>query len=224
MSDLDLHIDRGMPEGEEIVFEGEADESPDLEAGDVIVRVRSKKEKGGFVRKDSNLHWKEPISVAEVRFLPPLTRCGRIQTGTSTARIYSRGAYFAQALLGFRHTVKGLDGHDIVLSRSGVTQPGQLSPLPLATCPQGKFTRSHPPLLVNRLRRRGVWRRHADLSLDRTRQPFRRVPSRDAAVSDSEAARRCALGLFNGSTTCLRADMKCAIAQRCNLRLDTDHR
>ncbi|GAA5951871.1 hypothetical protein JCM8115_005262 [Rhodotorula mucilaginosa] len=93
VSDLDLHIDRGMPEGEEIVFEGEADESPDLEAGDVIVRVRSKKEKGGFVRKDSNLYWKEPISVAE-------------------------------ALLGFRHTVKGLDGHDIVLSRSGVTQPG----------------------------------------------------------------------------------------------------
>lgn len=71
VSDLDLHIDRGMPEGEEIVFEGEADESPDLEAGDVVVRVRSKKEKGGFVRKDSNLYWKEPISVAEVRFPPP---------------------------------------------------------------------------------------------------------------------------------------------------------
>ncbi|GAA5860553.1 hypothetical protein JCM3774_006205 [Rhodotorula dairenensis] len=93
VSDLDLHIDRGMPEGAEIVFEGEADESPDLEAGDVIVRVRSKKVKGGFVRKDSNLYWKEPISVAE-------------------------------ALLGFRHTVTGLDGHDIVLSRTGVTQPG----------------------------------------------------------------------------------------------------
>lgn len=29
-----------------------------------------------------------------------------------------------QALLGFRHTVKGLDGHDIVLSRTGPTQPG----------------------------------------------------------------------------------------------------
>ncbi|GAA5989209.1 hypothetical protein JCM10908_001209 [Rhodotorula pacifica] len=93
VSDLDLHIDRGMPEGAEIVFEGEADESPELEAGDVIVRVRSKKVKGGFVRKESNLYWKEPISVAE-------------------------------ALLGFRHTAKGLDGHDIVLSRTGVTQPG----------------------------------------------------------------------------------------------------
>lgn len=56
-----------MPEGAEIVFEGEADETPDYEAGDVIVRVRSKKTQGGFVRKDSNLYWKEPISVAEVR-------------------------------------------------------------------------------------------------------------------------------------------------------------
>ncbi|GAA5948475.1 hypothetical protein JCM21900_002722 [Sporobolomyces salmonicolor] len=92
-SDLILHIDRGMPEGAEIVFEGEADESPDWVAGDLVVKVRSKKEKGGFIRKESNLYWKEPISAAE-------------------------------ALLGFKHTVKGLDGHDIVLSRTGVTQPG----------------------------------------------------------------------------------------------------
>ncbi|GAA5944873.1 hypothetical protein JCM1841_002071 [Sporobolomyces salmonicolor] len=92
-SDLILHIDRGMPEGAEVVFEGEADESPDWVAGDVVVKVRSKKEKGGFIRKESNLYWKEPISAAE-------------------------------ALLGFKHTVKGLDGHDIVLSRTGVTQPG----------------------------------------------------------------------------------------------------
>ncbi|GAA6020096.1 hypothetical protein JCM11491_006396 [Sporobolomyces phaffii] len=92
-SDLVLHVDRGMPEGSEIVFEGEADESPDWVAGDVVVRVRSKRVSGGFVRKESNLYWKEVISAKE-------------------------------ALLGFKHTVKGLDGHDIVLSRTGVTQPG----------------------------------------------------------------------------------------------------
>ncbi|GAA5885417.1 hypothetical protein JCM6882_009614 [Rhodosporidiobolus microsporus] len=92
-AELNLHIDRGMPEGEEVVFEGWADESPDWAAGDVIVRVRSKREKGGFVRKESNLYWKETISVSE-------------------------------ALLGFKHSVKGLDGHDITLSRTGVTQPG----------------------------------------------------------------------------------------------------
>ncbi|GAA5911022.1 uncharacterized protein JCM6883_000679 [Sporobolomyces salmoneus] len=94
-SDLVLHLDRGLPEGSEIVFEGEADESPDWVAGDVVVRVRSKKVEGGFVRKESNLYWKEIISAKE-------------------------------ALLGFKHTVKGLDGHDIILSRTGVTQPGHV--------------------------------------------------------------------------------------------------
>ncbi|GAA6062038.1 hypothetical protein JCM10212_005023 [Sporobolomyces blumeae] len=94
-SDLVLHIDRGLPEGSEIVFEGEADESPDWVAGDVVVRVRSKRVPGGFLRKESNLYWKEPISVSE-------------------------------ALLGFKHTVQGLDGHHIVLSRTGTTQPGHV--------------------------------------------------------------------------------------------------
>lgn len=79
-SELNLHIDRGMPEGAEIVFEGEADESPDWVAGDVIVRVRSKKERGGFVRKESNLYWKEPISVSEVRLVTLLALLARSLT------------------------------------------------------------------------------------------------------------------------------------------------
>lgn len=70
-SDLVLHIDRGMPEGSEIVFEGEADESPDWVAGDVVVRVRSKRVQGGFVRKESNLYWKEVISAKEVSVSTP---------------------------------------------------------------------------------------------------------------------------------------------------------
>lgn len=37
-----------------------------------------------------------------------------------------------KALLGFRKTVKGLDGHDIVIARTAVTQPGSFSPLPLS--------------------------------------------------------------------------------------------
>lgn len=128
-SDLNLHIDRGMPEGAEVVFEGEADESPEVVAGDVIVRVRSKKQKGAFVRKESNLYWKEPISVAEVRslslffFLMPA----------------DLSLVFPQALLGFKHTVKGLDGHDIVLSRTGVTQPGAAHPFPAAEALLARF-------------------------------------------------------------------------------------
>jgi len=56
-----------MPENHEIVFEGEADESPDYDAGDIIIRVKSRKEKGGWRRKESNLYWKETIGVDEVR-------------------------------------------------------------------------------------------------------------------------------------------------------------
>jgi hypothetical protein len=55
-----------MPEGAEVLFEGEADESPDLPAGDVIVRIRSRRKEGGFVRKEGNLYWQETLTVAEV--------------------------------------------------------------------------------------------------------------------------------------------------------------
>ncbi|KAF8638271.1 hypothetical protein AX17_002293 [Amanita inopinata Kibby_2008] len=60
-----LDITPGMPEGYEVVFEGEADESPDWDAGDIVIRVRSKKEKGGWRRKESSLYWKETIGVDE---------------------------------------------------------------------------------------------------------------------------------------------------------------
>ena len=56
-----------MPEGHEVVFEGEADESPDWEPGDVVIRIRSKKERGGWRRKESGLYWRETLSVEEVR-------------------------------------------------------------------------------------------------------------------------------------------------------------
>lgn len=62
---LDIHP--GIAEGHEIVYEGEADESPDWEAGDIILKVRSKKDKGGWRRKENSLYWKETIGVDEVR-------------------------------------------------------------------------------------------------------------------------------------------------------------
>ncbi|EIW83871.1 DnaJ-domain-containing protein [Coniophora puteana RWD-64-598 SS2] len=62
---LVLEVERGMPEGYEVVFEGESDESPDWEAGDIILRVKSLKEKGGWRRKESSLYWKEIIGVDE---------------------------------------------------------------------------------------------------------------------------------------------------------------
>lgn len=61
-----LDVEKGCPEGKELMYEGEGDESPDWEAGDVIIKVRSKKEKGGFRRKEGSLYWKETIGVDEV--------------------------------------------------------------------------------------------------------------------------------------------------------------
>jgi len=60
-----LEIPKGMPEAQEVVYEGEADESPDWEAGDIVLRVRSRKEKGGWRRKETGLYWKETIGVDE---------------------------------------------------------------------------------------------------------------------------------------------------------------
>ncbi|KEP52262.1 chaperone protein DnaJ [Rhizoctonia solani 123E] len=60
-----LDVTPGMPEGHEVVFEGEADESPDYDAGDVVLRVRSGKTSGGFRRKESSLYWTETIGVDE---------------------------------------------------------------------------------------------------------------------------------------------------------------
>lgn len=70
-----LDITPGMPEGHEVVFEGEADESPDWEPGNVVLRVRSKKEKGGWRRKETSLYWKETIGIDEVCFFDLLPYC-----------------------------------------------------------------------------------------------------------------------------------------------------
>lgn len=65
-ADYTLEVTPGIPEGHEIVFEGESDESPDWEPGDIIIRVRTRKDKGGWRRKESSLYWKETIGIDEV--------------------------------------------------------------------------------------------------------------------------------------------------------------
>ncbi|KAH9945168.1 DnaJ-domain-containing protein [Epithele typhae] len=60
-----LEVPKGVPEGHEVVYEGEADENPDWEAGDVVIRIRTKKDKGAWRRKESSLYWRESISVEE---------------------------------------------------------------------------------------------------------------------------------------------------------------
>lgn len=64
---LAVHVPAGAPEGYEEKFQGEADENPDYEAGDVIVRVRSKPQSNqGWTRKESGLVGRVTLNVVEV--------------------------------------------------------------------------------------------------------------------------------------------------------------
>ena len=71
-----LHVEKGMPKGSRIVYENEADESPDWEAGDLVVYVMEKEAEmegeeglrsdGAFMRrKGRDLYWKEVLSLRE---------------------------------------------------------------------------------------------------------------------------------------------------------------
>jgi len=93
------------------VFHGEADENVDWEAGDVIVRVRSRKAErtGVWSRKEGGILGRVTLSVAEVSL-----------AGSSTL------GSFLQALLGFERTLTHLDGRTISLGRKGTTQPGEV--------------------------------------------------------------------------------------------------
>ncbi|KAM0794541.1 hypothetical protein BDR22DRAFT_814968 [Usnea florida] len=70
-----LHVEKGMPKGHKIVYENEADESPDWEAGDLVVHVGEKEAEYGdeaqrtdgafFRRKGPDMYWKEALSLRE---------------------------------------------------------------------------------------------------------------------------------------------------------------
>ncbi|KAL8710851.1 MAG: hypothetical protein Q9220_004654 [cf. Caloplaca sp. 1 TL-2023] len=71
-----LSVEKGMPRGGRVVYENEADESPDYVAGDLVVVVDEKEAElgvgdeervdGGFMRrKGRELFWKEVLSLRE---------------------------------------------------------------------------------------------------------------------------------------------------------------
>ncbi|KAL9126187.1 MAG: hypothetical protein Q9217_004731 [Psora testacea] len=79
-----LHVEKGMPRGHRVVYENEADESPDWEAGDLVVHVmeqeagmeqeqekeqqqqQGRRSDGAFMRrKGRDLFWKEVLSLRE---------------------------------------------------------------------------------------------------------------------------------------------------------------
>ncbi|XP_018618671.1 dnaJ homolog subfamily A member 4 [Scleropages formosus] len=61
---LEVHIDKGMKDGQKITFHGEGDQEPGLEPGDVVI-VLDQKEHPTFQRQDDNLIMKMEIKLVE---------------------------------------------------------------------------------------------------------------------------------------------------------------
>lgn len=61
---LEVHIDKGMEDGQKIHFYGEGDQSPGLEPGDIII-ILEEKEHGVFKRKDMDLIMKMEVNLNE---------------------------------------------------------------------------------------------------------------------------------------------------------------
>ncbi|PWN50379.1 DnaJ-domain-containing protein [Violaceomyces palustris] len=62
---VEVDVDRGARENEEYVLQGESDEGPDFEAGDIVVRVTSSNQQGQFMRKETSLYTTIPISLPQ---------------------------------------------------------------------------------------------------------------------------------------------------------------
>ena len=65
VASIEVELERGANDGVEVVIEGEADEAPDHEAGDIIVKISARRSKGQFRRGGTSLYKTLPISLSE---------------------------------------------------------------------------------------------------------------------------------------------------------------
>ena len=63
MTDIEVEVEPGAREGAEYVFEGLADQSPDVDPGDVVVKVYTTTSPGDFRRMGHNLYYTHTISL-----------------------------------------------------------------------------------------------------------------------------------------------------------------
>eukprot|EP01123_Difflugia_compressa_P009123 TRINITY_DN292_c1_g2_i1.p1 TRINITY_DN292_c1_g2~~TRINITY_DN292_c1_g2_i1.p1 ORF type:complete len:371 (-),score=81.65 TRINITY_DN292_c1_g2_i1:86-1198(-) len=89
---LPLFIEKGMPDGYEIVMDSDGDEKPGEEPGDVIFKIITAPHKR-FERKGNDLYMNMTVTLL-------------------------------QSLVGFTKSFKHLDGHEVTVTRDGVTKPG----------------------------------------------------------------------------------------------------
>ena len=91
---LDVTIERGMKDGEQLVFEHKGDQDPDLDSGHIIVILKQESHPT-FTREEDNLRTSINITLKE-------------------------------ALLGWKRTIKHLDGHTVEIGNQDVTRPGMM--------------------------------------------------------------------------------------------------
>lgn len=123
-----LEVTPGMPEGHEVVFDGEGDESPDWEPGDVILRVRSQKVRGGWRRKESSLYWRETIGIEEalLGFERNLTHLDGHVVQLKRNGVTQPG--LVQTVAGEGMPLFGTEGHGDLFVEYTVVLPTSLSP------------------------------------------------------------------------------------------------
>lgn len=67
-AEIEVELEPGAREGVEYTFEGAADETPEVDAGDVVVEVTSTAQPGDFRRIGHNLYYTHLLSLSEALF------------------------------------------------------------------------------------------------------------------------------------------------------------
>ncbi|RHY31340.1 hypothetical protein DYB32_003611 [Aphanomyces invadans] len=113
--ELDLEIEKGMPDGHEIEFEHAADEHADRAAGHLRFRLTTAPH-DMFSRDGDDLYMDMSISLREV--------------GGRSSRRHGPHTIAPQALVGFSKTFVHLDGRTVEVSRrNDITEPSQVMTL-----------------------------------------------------------------------------------------------
>jgi len=107
---IEVHVDKGMNEGQRITFSGEGDQAPGITPGDIVVILKLKPDDGGlFERNGEDLIMSKKINLLE-------------------------------SLTGFEFTINHLDDRVLVIkTKPGeVTTPGQIRVIPDEGMPKHK--------------------------------------------------------------------------------------
>lgn len=91
---IDVHIEKGMKDGESLTFPRMAEQRPGMLPGSVVFALKTSKHPK-FERKGDDLHMKMKVTLRE-------------------------------ALLGWRQTIRHMDGHTIEIGTESVTRPFQI--------------------------------------------------------------------------------------------------